>query len=304
MKQEMCKPIRIELPTPYSVGSVNSYLFVEPEPTLVDCGMQTAESIAALKAGLAQNGLVVADLKHVVVTHAHVDHMGLIGWLAERSEATFWINEYCLPWAVDLAGYWQARLTFMLGILLKIGFAEVEAQRMVGYFKAMLTMWGDVSAEKIHPFPASGTIPIGGQQWQVLYLPGHAAMQTGFYQPEQQWLLSADCLLPITPIPVIENDPVEPTRRSRGLQKHLESLAYLEQLEISCTFPGHGRPIANHRRLIAKQVARIQQRKEACFALLESGLQTLPALTDVLYSHHPKDARFTGMSMVLGYLDL
>ncbi|MEZ4681542.1 MAG: hypothetical protein R2932_45750 [Caldilineaceae bacterium] len=37
----MTQPIQIPLPIPYAVGPVNSYLFLDPEPTLVDCGLKT-----------------------------------------------------------------------------------------------------------------------------------------------------------------------------------------------------------------------------------------------------------------------
>lgn len=300
----MNSPIRIEIPTPFSVGSVNSYLLLGAEPTLVDCGMKTPDALAALEAGLADNGLTVADIKHVVVTHAHVDHMGCVGWIAERSDAMIWVNEYCQRFANHLADAWRDRVEFMDTMLTRTGMSDKETRLIRRYFGGMTAMWDAVSAERTHVFPASGSIPIGELEWQVLYLPGHAAMQTGFYQPEQKWLISADCLLPITPVPVIERDPRNPTERSRGLAVHIESLHALAALDVVETFPGHGRSIENHQRLIASQIERIHKRKAECFALVASGTGTLPALTDAMYSHVPKTARFTGLSMILGYLDL
>ena len=76
----MITPIQIELPTPYSLGSissVNAWLFTEPEPTLIDCGLKTEESRLALEAGLAQQGLQLEDIQHIIITHAHEDHSGL-----------------------------------------------------------------------------------------------------------------------------------------------------------------------------------------------------------------------------------
>src|SRR5436853_7897206 len=78
---------RLEVPTPFAVGAVNAYL-VDDEPlTLVDCGPNSATALAALEGLLADHGRVIADIDLVVVTHQHMDHMGLAGLVAQRSGA-------------------------------------------------------------------------------------------------------------------------------------------------------------------------------------------------------------------------
>ena len=49
----MTAPIRLELPTGFEFGTVNAYLFAEPEPVLVDTGLKTEAGWSALQAGLA-----------------------------------------------------------------------------------------------------------------------------------------------------------------------------------------------------------------------------------------------------------
>lgn len=300
----MTEPIRIEIPTPFPIGPVNAYLFLEPEPTLVDCGMKTAGAIEAVTTGLAAHGLTVADLKRIVITHAHVDHMGLVQWLCEHSDATVAVSKYVYPWAVDFESRWDGRVRFLSAMMVKMGISAESITQTSGYFKTMAAMWGGVAAERVEEFDLHGTVEMGNADWQVMYLPGHASMQTGFYQPDARWLISADCLLPLTPVPVIEYDPRDNSQRSPGFPLHLESLAKLAALDITCVYPGHGRPIKNHRRLIEKQVERIHVRKEECFELLAGGLTTVAAIGNVMYAHHPEGGRFTGMATVLGYLDL
>ncbi len=299
----MIEPIRIELPTGFTVGSVNAYLIVEPEVTLVDCGMESAECVAALQAGLAEHGVAVADIKHVFLTHAHVDHMGMIGWLADHSQATFWVNQYCYDFAVDIEQCWEERNIFLGGILLKAGFPAQLAERIVQGFQGMGDIWGNVSPDRVAVFDVDAEIEIGGQIWQSLYLPGHSATQTGFYQAEFGWLFSADSLLHLTPVPVIEFDR-QLQKRSRGLPIHLESIAKMDALDIKRVFPGHGKPIDNHRRLIAKQIDRLHARKEQCFDMVKSGADTIPKITEAMYSHASESGWFLGLTMVLGYLDL
>ena len=87
------QPIRIALPTGMQVGTVNVYLFTDPEPILVDAGIKSAESWDALQEGLANYGLTVMDLSRVIITHAHVDHDGQAGTIVTNSDADVWISD-------------------------------------------------------------------------------------------------------------------------------------------------------------------------------------------------------------------
>ena len=80
-------PVLIELPTIYGMKSVNAFLLKGDEPTLVDCGEKTPASFEALRAGLRREGLELKDLQKIVITHAHVDHMGMAAQVAEASGA-------------------------------------------------------------------------------------------------------------------------------------------------------------------------------------------------------------------------
>ena len=76
-----CLPI----PTPFAVGRVNCYL-IEDEPlTLVDTGPNSGKALDALEKALAEHGRRIEDLERIVITHQHLDHLGLVGILADRS---------------------------------------------------------------------------------------------------------------------------------------------------------------------------------------------------------------------------
>jgi len=62
---------------------IASYLLAGDEPALVDCGPTTC--ITALEAGLAEHGLAVEDLRHLLLTHIHLDHAGAAGTLVRRN---------------------------------------------------------------------------------------------------------------------------------------------------------------------------------------------------------------------------
>ena len=54
-------------------------------------------TLSALQAGLAANGLSVADVTHVLLTHIHLDHAGAAGWLARESGAEIFVHPIGAP---------------------------------------------------------------------------------------------------------------------------------------------------------------------------------------------------------------
>ena len=298
-------PIRLDLPTPFAVGTVNAYLFLEPEPVLIDCGLDTAENREAITTGLSEYGLAIGDLKKVFVTHAHVDHLGGARWIADHSDAEIFVSNLVYPWAVNLAEMWSGRVRFLTDIL-QLGAAPPELiVQYVDQMKRVPTMWPDVPADRLVRFPIDGgALEFGGRSWKSLYAPGHTHTQSCFYQPDTGWLLSADMLLPIIPVAVIEQPPEGHRERVAGLPQYLVSLDRFEALDVSTVYPGHGSPFTEHRAVIQQQRKRVARRTHECYELVAGGIDTVYGLTEKLYGHYPAVARMTGFSMTVGYLDI
>ena len=297
-------PIQIPLPIPYAVGPVNSYLFIEPELTLIDCGVKSEASWRALSTALDAHHLTIADIQRVIITHAHVDHMGMAGQIAAHSPAQIWVAEMNYDWAVNLPQKWQRRMDFMGDVIRQFGLPADQQQAILGGMARTPMLWDAIPAERVVTFPLDGTIAIGGQPWQVIYTPGHSNTQTCFYQADSRQFLAADMLLPVTPTPVIEEPLDGSDERVPGLPQFLDSLALVEALDIEQVYPGHGAPFADHRALIERQSARIAQRTEECYGLIADGAHTFGALFAAMYGAHSTADRFSALGMLVGYLDL
>jgi glyoxylase-like metal-dependent hydrolase (beta-lactamase superfamily II) len=298
-------PFRLELPTGLQMGSVNAYLFTEPEPVLIDTGLKSKESWLALEKGLAQHDLVVSDITRVIITHAHVDHYGQAGAIATRSDAEIWISELGVPWLQEEGQYSVVRYIFYRDFFLpSIGLNPEIMQMVQEGYQALTNQSHPIPTTHIRPFNLNDKLQMGGRTWQVLHTPGHASMQTCFYDPQNRLLLSADMLLATTPTPVVESPADGSWNRIPALPLFLESLDKIEKLEIETVLPGHGQPFSDHRAVIQRQRKRIYLRKDECLSWIKAGFHTPLELLDKMYPHHPGAFSFTSLWMLIGYLDL
>ena len=73
--------------TPYMVGEVHFYSTeIEGELVLFDTGPPTAAGIAEL-----ERSVDLANLKHLFITHCHVDHYGLAAYVEKHSDARIYL---------------------------------------------------------------------------------------------------------------------------------------------------------------------------------------------------------------------
>lgn len=64
-------------------GAIAAHVLEAPDPVLVDPG--PSASMEELRAGLRAVGLAVGDLRHVLLTHVHLDHAGATGHLVREN---------------------------------------------------------------------------------------------------------------------------------------------------------------------------------------------------------------------------
>jgi glyoxylase-like metal-dependent hydrolase (beta-lactamase superfamily II) len=84
--------------TPRTIGV---YLLDTSEGlTLFDCG--PASCVEELKRGLAVRGLELGEIRHLLLSHIHLDHAGAAGTLVrEHPGLTVWVSEIGAPHLVD-----------------------------------------------------------------------------------------------------------------------------------------------------------------------------------------------------------
>lgn len=298
-------PIRIELPTGLAVGPVNAYLFTNPKPVLVDCGIKTDDCLRTLRAAFDAQNLTFADLTDVIISHPHIDHCGLLGIIMAESQATVHIFEPAKMWLIDYHTMWQQRIEYFRDeLFVRWQLYTDIAQPVLDYYFGIEHAQDDILETRVKTFQAGDVLMMGDKPWQVLHTPGHCSTLTCFYQPETRQFLSTDMLLHIAPTPIPEPPLAGQAERVPSLPQFLESLAVVEALDCDIVYPGHGDLIEDHRAIIHKQRNRIETRKLQCLQLIRNGHSRLGELMQTMYAHYPPKARFAGLWMTIGYLDL
>jgi glyoxylase-like metal-dependent hydrolase (beta-lactamase superfamily II) len=296
------QPLRLQLP--FTGGNVNVYLFLTPEPVLIDAGYNSPTAWHALQAALGERGLTAADLTRVIITHPHVDHYGLAAQIAQAGQAEIWMADVGVHWLRDFPRLWQRRIDYYRDTLLPgLGLAPATSQSYLQWMIDTLDAWEPMPAARIVSFPTSQLLEFGGLDWQVLHMPGHDSYLTCFYQLETQQLLSSDALIIPTATPVIDAPPPGEAR-TPALPQLVQSLDRLAALDVEMVYPGHGPPFGDHRTVIQAQQVRIQERVTECWRHLDTGVSTVAELFDRLYGARAAVVGLAGLWMVVGYLDL
>src|SRR3989442_6236699 len=84
---------KITLPIPFPLRTVNVYALVGNDGwALVDAGIGVPEARAAFWEGLQRVGLTIDNLRTIVLSHDHPDHIGLSGELQEQSGAAVYMH--------------------------------------------------------------------------------------------------------------------------------------------------------------------------------------------------------------------
>jgi glyoxylase-like metal-dependent hydrolase (beta-lactamase superfamily II) len=150
---------------------------------LFDCGPST--TLEHLHEGLADHGLELADIRHLLVSHIHFDHAGAAGALVRaQPEMTVWVSAIGAPHLAD-----PSRL-------------ESSARRLYG--DTFDSLWGGLA-----PVPESNLRIAEGDVlgWEAFPSPGHASHHVCYLR---DGLLLAGDACGVRPQPAVYVLPVSP----------------------------------------------------------------------------------------------
>lgn len=214
-------------------ANVNCYLLEDEEGlTLVDAGLpgvwtELGQAIRAL-------GRQPEDLKALVLTHAHFDHVGVARRLVQRLGVPVYghRNERVLAAHPYRYAHENPRATYPL-----------KHPRAVPILTSMLFA-GALGVKGVHvtdDLDAAATVPVPGRP-RVIACPGHTAGHCALHLPDRDVLLTGDALVTLDPYTGETGPRIVAGAATADSDLALRSLDALAETRTGTVLTGHGRP--------------------------------------------------------------
>lgn len=221
-------PFQHTINTPYIAGPVHCYSAeLGGDLVLFDTGPPTSEAEQFLR-----KNVDMQRLKHVIITHCHIDHYGQAAWIESNSDATIYLPyRDCLK--LDNHG---ERMDEMYHLLVELGFGEDYLSQLRKVFE---------SGSLFPPFPkkylaAELNLPdhLG---IEIVGCPGHS--QSDLVYVGDDWAITGDTLLRgVYQCPVLDVD-LKAGGRFKNYRAYCATLRKLIALRSKEILPGHRRSV-------------------------------------------------------------
>jgi glyoxylase-like metal-dependent hydrolase (beta-lactamase superfamily II) len=300
---------RLAVPTPFLVGRVNCYLIEDDPLTLLDTGPNSGKSLDELERALSEHGRAIEELELIVITHQHMDHVGLLEILARRSGAEVAALDLLIPYLENFSASATADDEFAQAVMRRHGVPD-DLVTVLGSVGAAFRAFGS-SGHITRGLRDGDTLTLRDRSLQIFHRPGHSPSDTIFWDESRRILLAGDHLLahissnplmsrPLTP----QADQSAPAARTRALVDYLESMRATRELPAELVLSGHGDPIVNHAALIDERFRMHQRRARKMLRMLEDGPLSGYEIALRMWGNVAVTQAYLTLSEVLGHMDL
>ncbi|MFD4352845.1 MBL fold metallo-hydrolase [Nocardia sp. NPDC058518] len=202
--------------------------------TLIDAGWYGDAGL--IEATIAALGHRPEDIRAVLLTHAHLDHVGALNHL----QAKYGIPAYTSPLEVAHAKGEVHESATPLDVVKRLtdistcGWA-LRITRAGGLRKN--------TVPHIQPFPTEGPLDLPGRPVPVP-TPGHTSGHSAFHFPDAGAVATGDTLVTAHPTSKFHGPQVLPKFFNHSTPDTVLALRALESLAADLVLPGHGDPFA------------------------------------------------------------
>jgi glyoxylase-like metal-dependent hydrolase (beta-lactamase superfamily II) len=249
------------------LGYTYSYLLKESK-TLIDAGIPSWEAFSALEKQLSEQETRVKDLRNVIITHMHNDHVGLIDYIRERVDVKTLAHRVAeesqqeqIKIYKDMYRNTSEELHLMGG----------------GSFQQFLSRFENAFREDPQPLRLDqlledgATLDLPDAKLTVIWTPGHAAEHICLHDAERRILFSGDHVLP----KITSHISLHTWEKRDPLSDYLKSLDKVKDLPHNLTLPGHETNITDLPSRVTQLKQHHQARLEEVRTALRSGKSTV-----------------------------
>ncbi|MDE5411784.1 MBL fold metallo-hydrolase [Alkalihalobacterium chitinilyticum] len=289
----------IVVPANYGLETCNFYLLKHGERlTLIDAGMPDKSSWQGLMEVLEKNNFHLHDITEILLTHHHIDHVGLVNQITEKHSVPVYAHPLSIPRLKRDNEFLKMRVDFFEQLYREMDCGD-QGEKQVQYLKASLEKNDN---QKL----AADITPIqGGMRlfdFSIIEVPGHAPDQIAFVDEARKWCFAGDQLIKH----ISSNAIVEPDlegNRIQSLIDYKKSLTAFRDLNVDLVFSGHGELIDNSKQLIEARLEKMVIKSQKIKKLIKDGISTGNAVAQHLYERHYEKQFPLVMSEITGHLD-
>jgi len=235
---------QIVLLHPYLQGNVNAYLITGGDLCLIDTGFGDPASISAIANAFSWANVKLQDLRLIVNTHAHIDH---------------------ICGAPKLRLFSNAKIAMH-----KLEYARIKELQFERNLKQM----------KVDVFLEDGDIiDLKTLELKVIHTPGHTNGHICLYHEESGILFSGDHIISGTPTGTVYVGPPD-----GDVAQYLISLKKILRLDLKMILPGHGQIIYDPHEKINNIIRHHLEREKQIISILESGEKTAEQIAITIYN--------------------
>jgi glyoxylase-like metal-dependent hydrolase (beta-lactamase superfamily II) len=201
-----------------SIGC-NTYLIVGDGITLVDTGLRG--NVPRIYGCLGRMGLKPRDIRRIVVTHAHLDHINCLHQLKEETGAIV------LASALD-SDIIEGKKPLRVG------------QGAFATLSGVIKLYARYRPVRVDVRLNDGDQVAGAFDVRAVNLPGHSAGNTGLYSKEKKTFFSSDSLR------VAGGRLVTPSPRfTADMEAAVSSIKRIGEFDFDVLLPGHGSAVTD-----------------------------------------------------------
>jgi glyoxylase-like metal-dependent hydrolase (beta-lactamase superfamily II) len=293
---------RLAIPTPFAVGRVNVYLIEDDPLTLVDAGPNSGSSLDDLQRQLAASGHAVEDIELILITHQHIDHIGLVDIVASHSGAQVAAIDHLVPFVQNYREAAAEDDAFAAQTMLRHGIPPDVAQALQSVSLAFRA-WGS-RANVDRTLHEGEILQLRDRSLEVLFRPGHSPTDTVFHDRERRMLIAGDHLIKhISSNPLISR-LVGSKERPQSLVTYMDSLRKTQAMDLDLVLPGHGDPVTDHAELIESRFRMHERRAEKILKLIAERPRTAYEVAQAMWGNIAVTQAYLTLSEVVGHIDL
>lgn len=280
---------RIKVPTPFPVGPVNCYLIEGRPLTLIDTGPKTLKSLLVLQQGVQTLSYNLSDIEQILLTHSHVDHVGMVAQIAREREQVHgnppevWVHKRDAEAVVNYNQYTERYTEAFFRLVVASGVRESETKIPIPAHRAEFFNQIGESFPSAHTFSDGDILKTGIGNLSVFWVPGHSPGSTCFVCDEERLIFSGDHILrDISSNPSISFDDSEKI----GMLTYLDSLDYILSKDGFVALPGHREPVLDIKARIDTLKTEYTEKLQKAAKSLTNDPQTIYEISRTVYGNY------------------